>query len=249
MNKQELMDVAVDFVESKGWKVLATYPKLSISIVALDNEGRVRMIEVRTNSQRNAARSRIEADSLSIMSEHGAALLDKKMDYDRIVFNPNTAPQMLRYQKRTLSEERKDDNLSTAGAGNHAEPGSKQMQMRALVAAERFLARHDYEILDKFFVTARGVIDIVALDPKYGEDIVFVDVLVREGKMPRECLTEGAMERARAMAAEWLKMHPEMTGSPRFDIVSLAVVDGDRAYLRHHIAAFDGLADAQSKAL
>ena len=207
------------------------------------------MIELRTNRQRDAARSRIEADSLSIMSEHGATMLEKNLSYDRIVFlNLDTTPQMLRYEEQTLSSDRKDDDLPAADVGNHAEPLSRQLQMRARISVERFLARHDYEILSKAFASEHGEIDIVALDPKYEGDIVFVDVRVREGEMPSECITEGTMERARAMAVDWLKTHPAMTGSPRFDIISLAVLDGDQAYIRHHIAAFDGQAGALSEA-
>lgn len=96
------------------------------------------------------------------------------------------------------------------------------------LTARLFLERRGYEVLDPGSVGS----GIVAVDPD-GETIVFADVAELD-------LGGDSIERARAEreadAARWLAAHDGAIDAPlRFDAVAVAVIDGDRALVRHHI--------------
>ncbi|EHF02643.1 hypothetical protein HMPREF1008_00288 [Olsenella sp. oral taxon 809 str. F0356] len=110
----------------------------------------------------------------------------------------------------------------------------KNLNEKAIAAAERFLDRRGYEILDTNWEAPDGfgTVDIIAADE---DTIVFVDVEATRGTdgFPAE---ENARGKREALAAKWLAENPERSDTAiRFDAISMMVVSEDRALLRHHI--------------
>ena len=105
---------------------------------------------------------------------------------------------------------------------------------RAQEAAVKFLDSKGYIIVENGWAHGADAVDLIAKD---GDDLVFIDVLVGEGfrGMPEEKPDRGKFER---LAVAYLA---EADGSCnlaiRYDIVSLLVVNSDRALLRHHVNA------------
>lgn len=107
-----------------------------------------------------------------------------------------------------------------------------ELTAKATEAATRFLERKGYKILDRepdgFGAVARD-----------REAIVFVEVRVRHaverGFDDRQIDREG-FELA---AAAWLAAHREVGADVpvRLDVLSLLILDPDRALVRHHINA------------
>ncbi len=116
----------------------------------------------------------------------------------------------------------------------------KDLSNRAIKAAEKFLERRGYEVIDRNWQNGASEIDLVARD----EDgtVVIVDVAAREGAgkgFPHA--SEGARERMEAAAAQWLASQDDeslVDVRVRFDSVSMVVISEDRAFLRHHINMF-----------
>lgn len=117
-----------------------------------------------------------------------------------------------------------------------------ELKQKAIRAAERFLERCGYEVLDTEWVSEDGgAVDIAALDDG---TVVICDVKasvdVTKG-MPSDA-TEASRERMEVSATRWLdanRDNPELVNVPvRFDTISMLVIGEDRAFLRHHINCF-----------
>lgn len=105
-------------------------------------------------------------------------------------------------------------------------------------AAARFLYRRGYDILERNWTCAAGEADIIARD---GEAVVFVEVKTRtsiEKGMPSEAVNQEKRSRYEKIAALFLSQYDVVDVPVRFDVVSLLVIDDDRALVRHHINAF-----------
>lgn len=92
-------------------------------------------------------------------------------------------------------------------------------------AAQDFLARKGYRILDANFRTRFGEIDIIAQDGKY---IVFVEVKTRRNARfaaAREHVTPTKQARIIAAAEKWLQGHPDDMQS-RFDVIEVYGEEG-----------------------
>ena len=113
---------------------------------------------------------------------------------------------------------------------------NEEMQSRAVQAAQRFVERRGYTVLDTGWSPEEGAgaIDIVAQDD---ETIVFIDVTAAGTDGFENGHTErGTLE---VLAARYLGEHaPEGDVGVRFDTIDMMVVSADRALLRHHISAF-----------
>ena len=105
-------------------------------------------------------------------------------------------------------------------------------------AAARFLYRRGYDIVERNWKCAAGEADIIARD---GEAVVFVEVKTRtsvEKGMPSDAVDKRKREKYEKIAALFLRDYDAVDVPVRFDVVSLLVVDDDRALVRHHINAF-----------
>lgn len=105
-------------------------------------------------------------------------------------------------------------------------------------AAARFLHRRGYEIVERNWKCAAGEADIIARD---GPAVVFIEVKTRtsvEKGMPSEAVDRRKREKYEKIAALFLRDYDVVDVPVRFDVVSLLVIDGDRAMVRHHINAF-----------
>ena len=87
------------------------------------------------------------------------------------------------------------------------------------------------EVLEEGWTHGSDSIDFIGMD---GEELVFVDAAAKCGgfDMPQE---EPDQERFERIAAAYLaEAEVEGLTSIRYDIVSLLVVDSEKALLRHH---------------
>ena len=101
-------------------------------------------------------------------------------------------------------------------------------------AARAFLERRDFEVLEEGWAHGGERVDLIAREDG---DMVFVDVVAddRGPDMPEERPDRGRFER---LAAAYLAEHPDGGDfQVRYDVVSILVVNGDRALLRHHRTA------------
>lgn len=105
-------------------------------------------------------------------------------------------------------------------------------------AAARFLYRRGYDIVERNWTCAAGEADIIARD---GEAVVFVEVKTRtsiEKGLPSEAVNHEKRSKYEKIAAMFLSQYDAVDVPVRFDVVSLLVIDSDRALVRHHINAF-----------
>lgn len=105
-------------------------------------------------------------------------------------------------------------------------------------AAVRFLERRGYDIVERNWTCFAGEADIIARD---GEAVVFVEVKTRTGAsngLPAEAVTKNKRERYEKIACAFLADYDVVDVPVRFDVVSISLIDTDRAMVRHHIDAF-----------
>lgn len=108
-------------------------------------------------------------------------------------------------------------------------------------AAARFLYRRGYEIVERNWKCFAGEADIIARD---NDTLVFVEVKTRrdcQKGFPSEAVTKTKRERYERIALAFLSDHDISDVSVRFDVVSLVVIAGKRALIRHHINAFSAM--------
>lgn len=124
----------------------------------------------------------------------------------------------------------------------------KSFTKRALKAAEAFLVRRGFEIIERTWKTegAGGPVDIVAMD---GWDLVFVSVKGRKtsGKgFPEITASREELER---FAIDWFSRNPYQCEECtfRFDTIALVLVGPDRALIRQHINAMGPGRDIDSE--
>ena len=109
------------------------------------------------------------------------------------------------------------------------------LNAKAKQAAESFLSRRGYDILDDGWEDPSGIVDIVARE---GDVLVFAEVAVTRDSgrgFPRERSDEACRTAREASALAYLAEHDVTDMMVRFDTVSLVVLGGDRALVRHHI--------------
>ena len=115
----------------------------------------------------------------------------------------------------------------------------KEFNKRVQDAAEMFLKRRGYEILEANWECpdGEGKFDIIADDE---DSVVFVQVKGRAGRVEGVGFDEATMERDdfERMAMSYLAENPEICDcAVRFDVVAITVVGEARAMIRHHINA------------
>lgn len=128
-------------------------------------------------------------------------------------------------------EDDEDDEVPT-GVRN------KMLGQRGEDAACRFLHRRGYFILERNWSCFAGEADIICL---CGNDLVFVEVKTRRDEskgFPAEAVSRKKRERYERIAACYLKQCDLIDVGVRFDIVSILAIGRSRAFIRHHIAAF-----------
>lgn len=109
------------------------------------------------------------------------------------------------------------------------------LHTRALKAAERFVERRGYEVLDSNWSREglAGRIDLVANDEG---SIVFIAVSATDHSEDGFVESPISREQTEVLAANWLASNtPEGDVTVRFDAIDMIVVSPDRALLRHHI--------------
>lgn len=115
---------------------------------------------------------------------------------------------------------------------------NKMLGQRGEDAACRFLHRRGYFILERNWSCFAGEADIICL---CGNDLVFVEVKTRRDEskgFPAEAVSRKKRERYERIAACYLKQCDLVDVGVRFDIVSILAIGRSRAFIRHHIAAF-----------
>jgi putative endonuclease len=107
-------------------------------------------------------------------------------------------------------------------------------------AAEAYLRRLGYQILDRQHRNAGGEVDLVALD---GETVVFVEVKTRQSSrhgLPADAVTREKQRRLTRAAATYLKRRGWLARPCRFDVVSvLWSAESKEPQITHYRHAFE----------
>jgi len=109
--------------------------------------------------------------------------------------------------------------------------------------AERHLARHGYEIVERNFRTRYGELDLIAADDRC---IVFCEVKTRVGagrsgpEGPLDAIGPAKRRRLRAMARQWLTSRPVGPGRPfrnrlRFDAIGITLTPSGGVLELEHV--------------
>lgn len=144
---------------------------------------------------------------------------------------------------RTEAERACDAGGARTEAGEACDEGvaqswNKDLGRRGERAAARFLEARGFKILERNWTCDAGEADIIA---NHEGDLVFVEVKTRsnlEHGLPDEAVDAAKRSRYERIAAYYLRDCDTVDMPVRFDVVSLLVVGGERALVRHHINAF-----------
>ena len=144
-------------------------------------------------------------------------------------------------QQTAVAMPDENDDTKKNGARKKARKRSvhnKELGRKGEDAAVRFLERRGYDIVERNWTCFAGEADIIARD---GEAVVFVEVKTRTGAsngLPAEAVTKNKRERYEKIACAFLADYDVVDVPVRFDVVSISLIDTDRAMVRHHIDAF-----------
>ncbi len=123
---------------------------------------------------------------------------------------------------------------TTAPALSNRELGQKGEH-----AAQLFLERKGYRILERNWVCFAGEADIIA---RCDDILCFVEVKTRRGLekgFPAEAVNDKKRARYEKIAACYLQQHADFVDvRVRFDVISILVLSDTRAFLRMHTDAF-----------
>ena len=106
--------------------------------------------------------------------------------------------------------------------------------------AARFLMDLGYHIIQRYYHSRYGEIDLIAEDEEY---LIFVEVKLRRSVshgLPEEAVTPGKQEKLRLTAQRYLQIH-ETNKQPRFDVVEVYAPQGEntrKPVVRHWEGVF-----------
>lgn len=103
---------------------------------------------------------------------------------------------------------------------------------KAMKGIKSYLERKGFEILEERWAHGGDTIGFIANEEG---DLVFIGCQLRQNSgegFPEEALDRDSLER---LAAAYLAEHLDSGNcAVRFDLVSMLILGGDRAFLRHH---------------
>ena len=115
---------------------------------------------------------------------------------------------------------------------------NKELGARGERAAQRFLERRGYQIVERNWTCEAGEADLIALDD---DCLVFVEVKTRMDEdrgLPEEAVGAEKRKRYERIAASYLKTTSYEDIQVRFDVIGILVLGPNRALIRHHLNAF-----------
>ena len=122
-------------------------------------------------------------------------------------------------------------DLRSAGRGGVGRRGER--------AAERFLVRLGYRVVQRNWTCDGGEFDLIAWD---GPTLVFVEVKATGGdEPPEDRVTATKRKRLRWAARVYLARYRGDPPPARFDVIAVVFVEGERRpTIRHYVHAFEG---------
>lgn len=118
---------------------------------------------------------------------------------------------------------------------------NRALGARGEEAAVRFLLRRGYLILERNWTCFAGEADIIALRE---DTLAFIEVKTRRGArkgFPAEAVNAAKREKYERIALAYVQDHFLGEAVVRFDVISIVVLSGDRAFIRHHIGAYSAV--------
>ena len=115
----------------------------------------------------------------------------------------------------------------------------KELKSYCTEAAQRFLWRNGYDILECGWGSDGESVDFVLKDEE--GTLVFLDVNAREGSaggFPKERKASKERGRFERVALSYIESHWTPECKVRFDVLSVVILGADRAMLRHHLGAY-----------
>ena len=141
---------------------------------------------------------------------------------------------------KEIKEVQEAQPASLASKKKHAYT-PKELGRRGEEAAAKFLQRRGFEVIERNWKCIAGEADIIALCE---DTLCFVEVKTRsdvQKGFPSEAVNERKRDRYERIAACYLKDHVYDDLRVRFDVISILVLNNDRAFLRHHANAFGSM--------
>ena len=112
----------------------------------------------------------------------------------------------------------------------------RKMNKLGIMAACKVLKMKDYEILETSWQCKHGEVDIIAKD---NDELVFIEVNTRRDGLADEAISASKRKRYEQIACDYLvNMNDVDFMVVRFDIISIQIIENNRAFLRHHINVF-----------
>ena len=96
-----------------------------------------------------------------------------------------------------------------------------------------FLQKHDYQILERNFLSYRGEIDIVARDK---DTLVFVEVKTRTQTycgQPAEAVNFSKKKQLYKVAEYYLYLHHQLECKVRFDVIEIILYGSNSYHIQH----------------
>lgn len=145
--------------------------------------------------------------------------------------------------KRRKERKRLPDEVAPVEPASSEEDRSRgkrnqALGMRGEEIAAHFLQRNGYCILERNWTCFAGEADIIAID---GDTLAFIEVKTRRGTrkgFPAEAVVAAKREKYERIALAYVSDHDLGDVVVRFDVVSIVVLPGQRAFIRHHLGAF-----------
>jgi len=101
-----------------------------------------------------------------------------------------------------------------------------------------YLERQGVRILDRNWRCSAGEADIIVLEE---DTIAFVEVKTRaslSAGLPEEAVTREKRKKYEGIAIHYLAKHSLPSSRVRFDVISITIVEANKAFLRHHRDAY-----------
>jgi putative endonuclease len=116
--------------------------------------------------------------------------------------------------------------------------GQKELSKTGEDVTFRYLQQNGIQILERNWKCKAGEANLII---KEDEDIVFVEVKTRKGitgGFPEETINAAKRARYEKIALHYLASRDLPSARIRFDVISVSMMDKQRAMLRHHRDAF-----------
>jgi putative endonuclease len=126
----------------------------------------------------------------------------------------------------------------TAIAKRQPKGANKQLGQMGEDLSCTYLLDNDFEIIERNWRCKAGEADIIAVE---NDTLVFIEVKTRATQscgLPEDAVNQKKRTKYENIAIKYLATHDRPSSRVRFDVISLMVIENQKAFLRHHRDAY-----------